>query len=217
MTDWLILDTATAPIDGAAEFLDVPTAPSNWKDPAKIRAYVEEKTAERLAGTSLDLDLCRLTALGTLDAGGVPEITLCRTELDEAKALADLAVRLTDPHGAETTHRTLVTFNGLAFDLPLLQRRARYLDVPFPRLSTDRYRSPHVDLLALLSDRDPSRRRSLTFYCRRLGWLDLIDKPLSGADEAQVLETGAWDQLAASVRRDVMAVYRLAQWWGALS
>jgi len=69
-----------------------------------------------------------------------------------------------------------------------------------------------VDLCEILSDRNPQRRRSLDFYCKRMGWDDLNPKPLSGADEAQVHVTGRWDELEASILRDVTATCRLASW-----
>jgi hypothetical protein len=49
-----------------------------------------------------------------------------------------------------------------------------------------------------------------------MGWDDLMPKPLSGAEEAQVPVTGRWDELAASLKRDVEAIYRLAVWCGVI-
>lgn len=207
-TNYLVIDVATAPLPDADQYLDVPRPPSNWKDQAKIDAYVAEKTAERLASAALDLDLNRITGIGHTDHDRV-HVMLCKHEDEERAVLRILAELCRDKW------TTLVTFNGLSFDLPLVMRRARYLGVSFPALNVDRYRSPHVDLLALLSDRDPSRRRSLGFYARRLGWTDLV-KPLDGAEEARVHETGDWAGLEASLRHDVEACRRLAVWLGVM-
>lgn len=205
----LVLDCASAAITGAEAYLDPVSAPSNWKDEAKIAAYVAEKTAERLQFAGLDLDLARITAIGWND-DGVVRVDLCRDKEDESEALSSLAAMLYNDHNLR-----LITYNGLSFDLPLLMRRARYLGVKFPKLNLDRYRSPHVDLMQDLSDRDPQRRRPLGFYVRRLGWTDLV-KPLSGEQESQVPVTGKWAELEQSVIHDVTAVYRLACWMGVL-
>jgi len=204
---WLVVDVATAAIDGAGSFLDPVSAPSNWKDPEKIAAYVAEKTAEREAHAALDLDLARLTAIGTYgQLDEAPAVGLLRTEDEERGALRRLATRL-------DARLTLVTYSGFSFDLPVLMRRAKYLGVPFPKLNLDRYRSPHVDVMLELSYRDPSRRRSLGFYVRRHGWTDLA-KPLEGAEESQVHQSGRWDELLLSVGHDLLATARLARWEG---
>jgi hypothetical protein len=211
----LVLDLSTAPLPNAAEFVDGDAiqAPSNWKDPAKIEAYKTEQLAERISKAALDFDLARITGAGVMvidsDKDPVAETTIAvaRDEDDERALIEGVSLQLRD--------RTLIGYNGKAFDWPLLMRRARYLGVsPVPYINIDRYKSPHHDLLELLSGHDPSRRRPLGFYVKRLS-MGLI-KPLSGAQEAAVPETGDWDGLKASLQHDVEAVYRLAQWWGVL-
>jgi len=205
----LILDLSTAPLPNAAEFVDVDSikAPKNYVDPGKIEAYKAEALAEKLASAALDFDLSRITGVGVLSVEtGEMRIDLCKTEDDERAAIEAFALQFRD--------RTLISYNGKTFDWPLLMRRARYLGIrPVPFISTDRYKSSNHDLLEILSDRDPSRRRSLGFYARRLGWSDL-SKPLSGAEEAQVPSTGLWEALKGSLEHDVTACYRLAQWLG---
>lgn len=204
----LVLDLSTAPLPNAAEFVDADSiALGNRKDPEKIAAYRAEVLADRIANAALDLDLARITGIGVLSAEtGELRIDLCQTEDDERAAIDTLALQMRD--------RTLISYNGKAFDWPLLMRRARYLGIrPVPYINVDRYRSSHHDLLEMLSDRDPSRRRPLGFYVRRLGWSDL-SKPLSGAEEVQVLSTGLWEALKGSLEHDVTACYRLAQWLG---
>lgn len=206
----LILDVATAPLANASEFLsDDISAPSNYKDPEKIAAYIADKKAERLAEAALDLDLARLTAVGLFDANGLRIVT-AKDEAEERNLLTWTARAITSEDGYA---RACITYGGLRFDLPMLMRRARYLGVTMPHLSTDRYKSPHIDLCDVLSDRDPSRRRPLGFYVKRLGWTDLV-KPLSGAEESRVHETGQWADLEASLRHDVLAAARLAHWAG---
>lgn len=211
---WLCLDVASAPIAEAASFLEgTIKAPSNYKDPAKIAEYVAEKEAERLAMAATDLDLARITCACFLMAGDEIEGTPFKDEEQERIGVSYLSGLLKEflRQGA-----SIVTFGGHRFDLPLLMRRARYLGVEFPRIDLDRFRSVHVDLADLLSDRDNSRRRSLSFYVRRLGWTDLLPKPLEGDQEARVFETQEWELLRQSVARDVEAVRRLGVWAGVL-
>jgi hypothetical protein len=207
MRHWLILDVATSALPDAETYLEgTVRAPKTYKDPQAIKDYIAEKQAERLASAALDVDLARVIGLGVItDAFPTPATaTLCDEEA-ERRELAGLA---DDIHSGVT----LITFGGFNFDLPLIQRRARYLGVNFPKLNLDRYRSPHIDLCEELSDRNPQRRRSLEFYAKRLGMG--ITKTLSGAEEAQVPTTGKWDELAESLKHDVEATYRLAQWLG---
>jgi hypothetical protein len=206
ITNWLIVDVASAPIPDAALYLEGSVkAPSNYKDEDKIAAYIAEKEAERLAMAATDIDLAQITGLGLYRPDG-EVVSVLGTGGDELVLLRDLA-------GALRSRPTIVTYGGFNFDLPLVMRRARYLGVEFPALNLDRYKSPHLDLCDLLSDRNPQRRRPLGFYAKRLGWTD-IEKPLSGADEAKVQQTGQWDALADSLRHDITATYRLACWLG---
>lgn len=206
LTNWLILDVASAPIPNAAEYVEgAIKAPSNYRDVDKIAEYIREKEAERVAMAATDIDLAVVTGASWRDDSGCEFMSA--VESGEAWIFKLLAQHLQN-------HRpTIITFGGFNFDLPLLMRRARYLGVGFPALSLDHYKSPHVDLCELLSDRNPQRRRPLSFYVKRLGWTDIV-KPLSGAEEAQVPQTGRWDELAASLRHDVTATYRLACWLG---
>jgi DNA polymerase elongation subunit (family B) len=207
MRHWLILDVATAPLPDAETYLEgTVRAPKNYKDEQAIADYIAEKQAERIATAALDIDLARVIGLGVIStAFPKPEAVALRTEDDERSELEGLADDLFN-------NPTIITFGGFNFDLPLIQRRARYLGVNFPKLNLDRFRSPHIDLCEELSDRNPQRRRSLEFYAKRLGMG--ITKTLSGAEESQVPVTGKWDELADSLKHDITATYRLAQWLG---
>lgn len=207
----LVLDIATCALDGAEAWLPAVKPRGNLKDPAKVEADLADKRAAQIEGLALDLDLCRVSALGVCDVSGWGaspiRVEVAATEADEAILLEHWHSRLREAH--------LVTFNGLAFDLPVLARRMLYLKLPALGWNLDRYRSPHVDLLAKLSDHGARPYRSLEFYARRLGWTDLV-KPLSGADEALAPGRGQWVELAESVRHDVAATCRLARWMGIL-
>ena len=212
----IIIDVASAPIEGAADYIDIaePAVPGSYKKAESIAEWIAEERPKlmqqakekALAHAALDMDLARLTAVGILEAGKAPVVYLCRDENDERAAI--VWVKSFQPDYNNTV--PLCGYNIFGFDLPLVMRRARYLGVTFPRLNLDRYRSPHSDLMLELSDRDPQRRRPLSFYAKRLGME--ITKTLSGAEEARVHETGLWDELAESVKHDLVAAGRLAEW-----
>jgi hypothetical protein len=62
---YIVLDLASSALPDADNYLEgTVKAPSNYKDQAKIAAYIAEAQAERLASAALDLDLARITALG---------------------------------------------------------------------------------------------------------------------------------------------------------
>lgn len=212
---YIVLDIAAAPLANAADFLDLDdiAAPSNWKDEAKIAAYVADKKAEALASCALDPDLCRISGVGELGATGDPIIaaygsqSVYQCDEWEAWRLTLLAQQVDE--GAR-----LISYNGLRYDWPVLNARARHLGVKL-HVSLDRYKTPHLDLYAKLTNYGQLKGHSLQWWVKRLGWTDL-QKPLDGKDEARVFETGQWDALADSLRHDVTATRRLAAWCGVL-
>ena len=205
------LDISTAPLHNAGEFILPGHPPANYKKPEAIADWQAADVAEKLAKAAVDPDLCRITGIQihSETTYGIQGPWLCVSEEAEQLAISIVSTCF-------IRNETAITYNGRGFDLPVLKRRARYLGVKFPDISTDKYKSPVIDLMTLLSDHDPQRRRSLDFYVKRLGWTDLDPKPLSGADEARVFETGQWDLLAQSLQRDVTAIHRLASWLGVL-
>jgi hypothetical protein len=210
---YLILDVATTAIDGAHDFMEAPSAPSNYKDPEKIAAYIADEKTKQGERCGLDPDLGRITAIGTwATTQDTPIVHLCRNEDHERDVLTMLATTWLQQSKREYCH--LVGYNSLKFDWPFLVRRAMYLGVPL-RLELDRFKSPHIDLAERLTHRGLLPMRSLGFYVKRLGWTDL-SKPLSGAEEARVPQTGLWAELEASVIHDVTATKRLAEWLGVL-
>lgn len=210
---YLILDLASAPIEGASGFLDTPKAPANYRDAEKIAAYIAEKEAEQREKMALDIDLARITAIGfQCEGDDTSTVISCRTEAAEVNALQRLIDHLNMENG---TPRTIITFGGFRFDLPLLLRRCLYLDIWCPEISMDRFRSPHVDLWNKLSYNGAITAHGLGWYAKRWSWSDCV-KPLSGAEEGQVLTTGNWAGLEVSVRHDVECTRRLAGKLGVL-
>ena len=59
----LFFDIETEVNSDAVEFIQVPSAPSNYKDQEKIAAYIAEKQAEALKTAALDPDYGKIIAI----------------------------------------------------------------------------------------------------------------------------------------------------------
>lgn len=190
----LIFDIETAPLDEAVNFLEPVKPPANYKDPAKIAAYVEEGTAGELAKCALDVDLCRVVAIGTWVEGEPRPSAMTTGLLDEADLL-DVFWRVADA-------KHLVGFNCVGFDLPVLLRRSLYLGVKALPVQVDRYKHPQVtDLMQVLTYNGLLRLRGLAFYAKRFG-LDVPDA-IAGEQVPQAVLEGRWADVERHVTADV--------------
>jgi uncharacterized protein YprB with RNaseH-like and TPR domain len=207
-----IIDIETTGLPEAAEYATEPiSAPSNWKDPEKIAAYIAEKQAEQINKAGLDLDLCRVVAVGLQREGAVGvQVLTAGDEAEERGLLTALWSQL-----LKIQHPVLVGFNHVGFDLPVLMRRSQYLNVAYPRLSLDKYRTPHIDLMAHLTWNGLVRARSLKFYARRFGIP--FDDPVKGGDIPQLVDAGDWNAVIAHVSSDVELTAALARRIGVLA
>lgn len=195
----LIFDIETAPLPEAVDYLEPADAPANYKDPIKIAEYIATKQAENLDRCGLDVDLCRIVAIG-VQAESMDGPLVLRSD-DESLML--------EVFWQNAERRHLVGFNCIAFDLPVLQRRSMYLNVKTPSIQVDRYRHPQVtDLQQILSYNGTLRLRSLSFYAKRLGF-DIEDAH-TGADIARLVAEGNWDAVEAHVKADVQKTRQLA-------
>lgn len=205
-----VIDIETAPLPGCADFLDLSdiSAPSNYKDEAKIAAYISEKKAEAVSKAALDLDLCRIVAIGWMrEDWNEPEVLTCVDDALESQILRQF--------WDELDNRVTVGYNQVGFDLPILLRRSLYLGVPAPALNLDKYRSPHIDLQQRLSLNGTKPYRSLTWYAKRFG-LDVPADAHSGKDIGQLVAAGDWPAIAAHCRADILTTKALAERLGLL-
>lgn len=202
----LIVDIECVGIDTASDYLEPVEAPSNYKNAEAIEKYIAEATAKAIDRCGLDPDLCRIVALGAGDADGADSVVLCRDEEMEAAALAAFWKRVTNAAGVV---RQLVTFNGFAYDLPVLLRRSQYLGVEHPFLNLDKYRSPHLDLMQVLSFRGAIKPHKLSFYASRFGWpvVDSVD----GSQIAALVKAGNWAAVESHCKNDLAQTRFLAQ------
>jgi hypothetical protein len=195
----LFLDIETSALPDAALFLEAPEPPSNWKDPLKRQAYIEEKLNEQIEKAALDPDLCRIVCIGTMREDEDEPSTLIGPEVD---MIAEFWMRLGD--------RVTVGYNHLGFDLPFLIRRSQYLGIPAPALNLDKYRTPHIDLQQKLSFNGQFKFRSLDFYVKRFA-LDVPSDPFTGKDITALVAAGKWEAVMHHCAVDVVKVAALAR------
>ena len=106
----------------------------------------------------------------------------------------------------------LVTFNGAAFDLPVLRYRAMVCGVAAPGLAArpyfNRYTEDAIDLCDVLSSFSSQNKASLHELCRVIG---LPGKPdgIGGADVERYVREGRVAEVAAYCETDVVNTYRV--------
>lgn len=204
-----ILDIETLAHEDAGNWLDPVEPDGRLTDPVKIKADIAKKEAERAEKLALDPDCCRIVCLGYHDCGtGDPICDPCQDEFEER---AVLEAFWTSYRAQDTS---LVAFYGFGFDLPVLMRRSMYLGVPHQPLNVDRYRSPHIDVLAKLTYNGVLKPHSLSFYQRRLG-LPTLDK-VKGSEIAGLVKAGDWDAVVAHCLSDIGLTHALANRLGLL-
>lgn len=207
----VVLDCETVAIAGARDLFEPVSAPANYRDPEKIAAYVADAERRQVESAGLYPWTARIIALGWCEEGSeVPVVRLCNAEASEATALTEFWALVNDGRSLQP----VVTFNGRRFDLPLIMARSRLLDVKAPVLSLDRYRSPHPDLLDILTWQGTIEARSLRWYAKRFG-LDTSDA-FSGREVAGLVEDGNWDAVRTHCASDVTLTRQLAERLGVM-
>ena len=204
----ILLDLETYALDAAAQFIEPPTAPANYRDEAKILAYVVERTRELIDRCALDPDLCRIVAIG-MDGRDFAEpcVHLCKDEGEERKALAVAWGMI--------RHQPVVGFNILSFDLPVMIRRSQYLGLAYPTINLDRYRTNHVDLMERLSFNGKIKAHSLDFYARRFDFG--IQDAVTAKDVDALVAAGNWEAVQSHCLADLQRTRRLAEQLGIFS
>jgi DNA polymerase III epsilon subunit-like protein len=104
--------------------------------------------------------------------------------------------------------QTIIGFNVLGFDLPVLIRRSQYLGLQAPSINLDRYRTPHVDLMERLSFNGKLRYRGLDFYCKRFGIQ--VEDAHKGKDIAELIAAEDWQAVANHCLADLNKTQALA-------
>lgn len=200
-----ITDLETVGLPEAKDWVDPLSAPGNYKDPAKIEAFIKEAEAERAEKFALNADTCRCVAIGWHDVGyGDPKVRLCKNETEERHGLIEYWMTY------RQQFTKIVTFNGARFDLPVLVMRSIYLDVEYPEIVIKpEWKSPHVDLWQVLSVQGARKDvASLRFYAKRFG-IGTLDK-VHGSEIGKLVAEGRWDEVEAHCLSDIGLTHALA-------
>lgn len=201
----LFLDIETLPAsmtDAEIRALAVDSVPSNYKDPAKIEAWIAENAAKAHASTALDSMKGRVLmvawAIGDEPVRSVylDDPNDCRPVLD---ALAGVVA------GPEPT--VWIGHNVAGFDLPYLRRAALRLRHPVAReIPATRYSDRMRDTMLMWNGTDPRPSYvGLSTIARFLG----LGEKSGGMDGSQVYPAwlaGRHDEIRAYGEQDVALV-----------
>ncbi|MEN6318476.1 MAG: hypothetical protein ABFD82_06935 [Syntrophaceae bacterium] len=198
MENILFFDIETEVNPEAVDLIQVPSAPSNYKDPDKIAAYLAEKKEESLKNAALDADYGRIVAI-SMQVGLYGQVITNDINSDhEWRLLDNFWNAYNDSHGFSCG------YNIIGFDLPYLMRRSFDLGIYVPIIPTlAKYRTePTIDLMGILYNW--GQAKSLKWVCKRYG----IDNPLPDLDGSQVKDMDA-ETLRAYSANDVQLVVEL--------
>ncbi len=211
--------------------LPEPEAPANYKDPAKIAAYITEKKAAQITQAALDPDAAFASSiayrLGENDQTRVHILVPESGDIDYAREIEDLGCHISaylyaeEPERAQMERTLLEAFwaafaetdgycagyNVLGFDLPFILRRSMALQIEppaiLPRMA--KYQSdPARDLCGLLYNWQPGKGLKAV---AKLHGLPNALPDVDGGDVAAL----DWRTEAAYVANDVALVVALHQ------
>ncbi len=219
MSTWITFDCETLACEDAEQYIEPGEAPSNYKDPVKIAAYVEEQRKNKLEKAAADIDLARLLCGSFLtDDGHVSTHTAVTVRGDYSEAVEASCVNLCLN---ELASADVVVGFYLDFDLPLLLRRAQLLGLAdIPTLDTrykqmtlvqpiTGYQTRVIDLAHELTWKGTVPLKSLDFYARRFGCPHT--SKFAGSDIAGLYAEGRMEDVIAKNVTDVQQTAWLAQ------
>ena len=162
---------------------------------AKARAEFDEALDKKM---SLDPDLCEVVcfAIGS------------ESEIDTETLIGDAWYIIKENY---LNHIPLVSYNGIAFDLPVLWHQAMKLNIPVsPQMYYDltkRYDNRyHYDLMEILAGWDRSKWKSLDFYLKLFG---IGEKTGEGSEIYGWWKAGEYDKIKEHCEQDVKLTAKL--------
>lgn len=203
-------------------------APRHYRDETKIADYIKAAELAYLEDAALHGHRCRIVAIGYEDIShghGEPQVTLCSNELEERHALIAFwdswatftaEAKRAQFHTAHYDRRDplFLGFRNLSFDLPILMVRSRYLQVKYPGINIDKYRSPHVDLYKELTYNGVLEGASLKWFAKRHD-IPVYDD-INGADVGAAVARGDYQAVHDHCLSDLTLVRALAEKIGIL-
>ena len=185
MKDCIVVDVETGPSENASEFFGEFEAPSNYTDPKKIAAYIENAKAKAIEKAALSAITGRILVIGVLHPFQDEPMYF---EGNEKDLLTAFWTHYRERgKGDQVAALPWVGFNIKQFDMPFLTRRSWVHGVKVPPVFTDRgYLLPHfIDVRETWCCGDRQAEGSLDVIARLMG---LPGKPggMTGADFARV-------------------------------
>lgn len=159
------IETSTLPQAELTPFMPEFDAPSNYKDPEKVKAAIAAKRKEWLESCALDAMTARVLAIGLLING---DFILIAEPAPEPIMLHEFWTAI-DNEGGQLHH--LIGFNCCLFDLPFLIRRSWKLGVTVPvGIRRGRYWGDNItDLRDVWQMSDRQAHGSLDTIAKHLG------------------------------------------------
>lgn len=202
--------------DNLVLVFDLETVPDvqAWAAAAGMHGHTEKALREQMGDKFPRQIFHRIVCLGALladrGADGVWRVTGLEAPTLAERGERELIQEFVDR--IALTKPRLVTFNGSAFDLPVLRYRAMMHQVSAPGLAArryfDRFANDTVDLCDLLSNYDNHHRVGLSQLARVLG---LPGKPegVDGGAVESLFRDGRHKDISDYCRSDVLNTYRV--------
>lgn len=204
----VVLDLETIPNPAIIPLLPEPEAKANLKDPEKIAADIEEKRMKLIEEMALNphCNLICCCSMYDIDSGETKSIML---PADGSGTEKDLLLQVWD-----TFHcfDRFVTFNGNAFDIPVLRFHSMiHRVIPSVNISTAKYRiENHIDCRAILGDYSQFAKGNLDWYCKIiLGADNGKTEGCNGAMVQHLWDCGCYSEIKEYCENDVRILAQL--------
>lgn len=209
---YCLLDLETIASPEASQWLPDINPPSNWKDEAKIAAYVAEEGMKLLERAPLNPELCRIIAAGWQTEGDAPCVMYVPDVDAERKLLNHIWLMVSKT-------RPMVGYGLTWFDAGVLVRRSQLLDVLVPAVMYEqgKYRHPLIVELAdrltlngmIEQKREEKKGHGLDYHCQRLGIQ--VEDAHTGKDVAELYAAGNVEGIKNHCLADIQRIRLLAE------
>ena len=198
----LYLDIETCPANPDGFTADV-QAPSNYKDPDKIAAYVAEAQKDALGKTSFDVHRGRLLCVGLAVGNDAPTVAYDRDLNETPRILSAVYAACQDAQRRGNGRFSVCGHNVAGFDIPWLWRLAVKHRHPLARILPYRkWGDGLIDTMQMWSITNPKDMVKLDTIATFLG-LEGKEPGMNGAEVWPAYQRGEHDRIAAYCAKDV--------------
>lgn len=196
-------DFETIPSPWADPFDENTVSLGNLKDPVKIQEKVESERAKYTSNLGLDVYQNMICSIGWCDGEDSGYILLGGD--DEKDLIKKTWILLSE-------YNFFVTFNGLNFDVPVLNFHSMFqkIRVPF-QISTRKYQiTNHCDLRAVLTNWESYAKGTLDFWLNKCLGINKYDG-MTGAMVNDAWEMGLYEKVGEYSQDDAEKTWQLYQ------